>query len=154
MFKFLKGTVNARMLPNCLKMQGFMGPLLIKERYCFHKLNSNASQTSHHCLEVNGRSNEVPSQLKLRENKAFCVVRRKKKSIYTYKWSCCDCFLVGMQGYRSTRYRSWISSITVKVYFTSKYCSLQYFSLSALLQITPQKLFSVPQQLSETYKNN
>lgn len=61
-----------------------MGPLLIKERYCFHKLKCNASQTSHHWFEVNGESNEVPSRLKVEGEQGFLCCSEKKKSPYIH----------------------------------------------------------------------
>lgn len=57
-----------------------MGPLLIKERHCFHKLNCNASQTSHHRFEVNSRSNEVPSELKVNGEQGFLCCSEEKKN--------------------------------------------------------------------------
>lgn len=61
-----------------------MGPLLIKERYCFHRLNCNASQTSHHWYEVNSESNEVPSQLKVKGEQGFLCCSEEKENPYIH----------------------------------------------------------------------
>lgn len=58
-----------------------MGPLLIKERYCFHRLNCNASQTSHHWFEVN---NEVPSQLKVKGEQGFLCCSEEEENPYIH----------------------------------------------------------------------